>query len=325
MLRPSLIAVLLIVAASRPLAAQQPTPQNYVSKSERARPDDEALPAQSLALSSDATLRMTVQVKVGGQGPYAFLVDTGSERTAISRQLAAELKLPIGAPTRVHSVLGSETVATVNIAQLGVGNRMMSVIDAPTFEAENIGAEGILGIDALRAQRIVFDFKSREMRIAPGQVEERGQLEGDTIVVRARTRKGRLILTRARVDGIPVSVIIDTGAQVSVGNLPLMRQLQRASRARLDLTALRANDQNAIMESVTGQVKTVDIARVQRLDLGGVALTDVTVAFASARIFNELGYEGRPAILLGINAMRAFDKVSIDFERKRVRFVLPGA
>ncbi len=324
MLRPSLIAMLLIVAAAEPLYAQQPAPQDYVSKSERAHANDETLPPESLAISSDATLRMTVQVNVGGRGPYAFLVDTGSERTAISRQLAAELKLPVGAPARVHSVLGSETVATVNSPRLTVGNRVMSVIDAPTFEAGNMGAEGILGIDSLRAQRVVFDFKAREMRIAPGQVEERGQLDGDTIVVRARSRKGRLILTRARLDGIPVAVIIDTGAQVSVGNLPLMRQLQRASRDRLDLTALRANDQSAIMEAVTGQVKTVDIARVQRLDLGGVALTDVTVAFASARIFKELGYEGKPAILLGINAMRAFDKVSIDFERKRVRFVLPA-
>lgn len=324
MLRSSLIAVLLLHATA-PLAAQQSTPQSYVSEAERASDADAIIPPESLALSSDQTMRMTVQVRIGGQGPYAFLVDTGSERTAISRQLAAELKLPLGTPTRVHSVLGSETVPTVHIHQLAVGSRSLSVLDAPTFLAEHMGAAGILGIDSLRAQRVVFDFKAREMRIAPGQVEERGQLEGDTIVVRARTRKGRLVLTKARIDGIPIAVIIDTGAQYSVGNLPLMRQLQRASRPRLDRTDLRVNDQSAIMESVTGQVKSVDIARVQRLDLGGVALTDVTVAFASARIFKELGYDGKPAILLGINAMRAFDKVSIDFERKRVRFVLPPA
>jgi predicted aspartyl protease len=323
--KTSLIAALLLLnAASAPLAAQQAAP-HYASEAERARASDSILPLESLALSSDQTMRMTVMVKVGGQGPYAFLVDTGSERTAISRQLAAQLKLPVGVPARVHSVLGSETVATVNIPELGVGSRSLSVIDAPTFEAQHMGAEGILGIDSLRSQRVVFDFKAREMRITPGQVDERSQMEGDAIIVRARSRKGRLVLTRARIDGIPIAVIIDTGAQYSVGNLALMRQLQRASRVRLDRTDLRVNDQSAIMESVTGQVKNVDIARVDRLDLGGVALTDVTVAFASARIFRELGYEGKPALLLGITAMRAFDKVSIDFERKRVRFVLPAA
>jgi predicted aspartyl protease len=322
--RSLIAALLLLEAAATPLAAQSSAPP-YASEAERARASDSILPLESLALSSDQTMRMTVMVKVGGQGPYAFLVDTGSERTAISRQLAALLKLPVGVPARVHRVRGSETVATVNIPQLGVGSRSLSVIDAPTFEAQHMGAEGILGIDSLRSQRVVFDFKAREMRITPGQVDERSQMEGDAIIVRARSRKGRLVLTRARIDGIPIAVIIDTGAQYSVGNLALMRQLQRASRVRLDRTDLRVNDQSAIMESVTGQVKNVDIARVDRLDLGGVALTDVTVAFASARIFKELGYEGKPALLLGINAMRAFDKVSIDFERKRVRFVLPAA
>jgi hypothetical protein len=78
------------------------------------------------------------------------------------------------------------------------------------------------------------------------------------------------------------------------------------------------------MEAVTGQVRNVDLARFQRLDLGGVALKDVTLAFASAQIFRELGYDKRPAILLGIDALRSFDKVSIDFARRKVRFVLPA-
>jgi hypothetical protein len=29
-------------------------------------------------------------------------------------------------------------------------------------------------------------------------------------------------------------------------------------------------------------------------------------------------------LLLGMNAMRAFDRISIDFRSKKVRFVLPG-
>lgn len=321
MLRSSLIAALLLTSAAAPLVPPRTTPE-YVSEAAPARSSDIAEP-ESLALSSDQAMRMTVLVKVGGQGPYAFLVDTGSERTAISRQLATQLKLGSGVPTRVHSVLGTETVATVNIPQLGVGSRTLSVSDAPTFEAQHIGAEGILGIDSLRAQRVDFDFKAREMRIAPDRYVETGRLENETVVVRARSRKGRLILTSVTLDGIAIDAIIDTGSQVSVGNIPLMRQLRRVSQDRIKHSKLQAGDGTAMMEAVTGQVQSVDIARFQRLDLGGVELKDVTLAFASARIFKELGYGRRPAILLGIDAMRSFDKVSIDFARRRVRFVLP--
>jgi predicted aspartyl protease len=324
MLRLSLIAALLLTAAAAPLVPPRTTP-NYVSEAAPAHSGDTPAPIESLALTNDQSMRMTVMVKVAGQGPYSFLVDTGSERTAISRQLAAQLKLGSGVPARVHSVLGTETVATVNIPQLGVGGRMLSVTDAPTFESQHIGAEGILGIDMLHAQRVVFDFKAREMQIAPSRYEEFAKLENQTIVVRARSRKGRLILTSVTLDGIPIDAIIDTGSQVSVGNIPLMRQLRRVSQDRIKRTTLRVGEGTAVLEAVTGQVQSVDIARFQRLDLGGVELRDVALAFASARVFEELGYAKRPAILLGMDAMRSFDRVSIDFARKKIRFILPAA
>jgi len=324
MLRSSLVAALLFTTAAAPLVPPPPAP-TYSTESAPAHASDAAAAAESLALANDQAMRMTVLVKVGGQGPYSFLVDTGSERTAISRQLATQLKLASGTPARVHSVLGSETVATVNIPELGVGNRLLSVTDAPTFEAQHIGAEGILGIDSLRSQRVVFDFKARAMSIAPDGFKERGRLDKETIVVRARSRKGRLILTSVTIDGINVDAIIDTGSQVSIGNLPLMRQLRRVSQNRIEHSKVSAGNETAVMEAVTGQARSVEIARFQRLDLGGVALKDVTLAFASAQIFRELGYAKRPAILLGIDAMRSFDKVSIDFARRKVRFHLPAA
>ena len=37
--------------------------------------------------------RMTVPVRLSGAGPYQFLVDTGADRTAVSRDIVAKLKL----------------------------------------------------------------------------------------------------------------------------------------------------------------------------------------------------------------------------------------
>ena len=60
------------------------------------------------------------------------------------------------------------------------------------------------------------------------------------------------------------------------------------------------------------------------VELGGVHLTDLSVAFADAHIFRQLKLENKPALLLGMNAMKAFDRISIDFAAKKVRFVLPA-
>lgn len=336
MQRSSMIVALLLGTASAPPAAppspaiapppaaSQPAQRTspFASEADRARGNDPATIADKLALTRDSAQRMTVMVSVGGQGPFAFLVDTGSERTAISRQLASRLGLRVGEPVRVHSVLGSGMVDTVHIPQLGVGRQALSVVDAPTFEDQHIGAAGILGIDSLRSQRVVFDFKGGTMQIAPSR-HASVAVEKDTIIVRARSRNGRLILTSVSLDGVPIAAIIDTGAQVSIGNLPLLRKLQRAGRVRIERDPDRVSARRSLVEAVTGEVKSVDMAQVQRLDLGGVEVEHVAVAFAEAQIFKELGYDRKPALLLGIDAMRSFDKVSIDFAQKKVRFVLP--
>jgi hypothetical protein len=66
------------------------------------------------------------------------------------------------------------------------------------------------------------------------------------------------------------------------------------------------------------------VAMLKELDIGqGVGLHNVAVAFADAHIFRKLRLNKRPALLLGMNAMRAFDRISIDFAAKKVHFVVP--
>jgi predicted aspartyl protease len=285
--------------------------------------DTEIVPSQidnitttdEVAIGRDGGDRMTVDVSVGGKGPYRFLVDTGAERTIISKELAHRLSLEDGKDAVLHSVIGVNDVNTVFIPHLQVSNNIISVVDAPALAASNIGADGMLGIDSLRSQRVLFDFKANSMSITPSsrRVEK---LDGETIVVRARARQGRLIFTQAEIDGQQVTVIVDTGSQVTIGNVALQRAL---TKQRL-LTAPNP----VTIESVTGEKLTARVAEIKRLELGEVRIEDLAVAFADAHIFKQLDLKNKPALLLGMNAMRAFDRISIDFQSKKVRFVLPG-
>ena len=62
---------------------------------------------------------------------------------------------------------------------------------------------------------------------------------------------------------------------------------------------------------------------VKQLTIGGVGLTNLAVVFTDAHTFKQLGLDKRPALLLGMNAIRAFKKVSIDFANRKFRVVLP--
>ena len=275
---------------------------------------DKETVTEELPIGTDNGDRMTVNVSVGGKGPYRFLVDTGAERTIISRQLARSLQLAGGRAAVLHSVVGRNDVETVFIPHLRVSSNTISVVDAPALEASNIGADGLLGIDSLKSQRVLFDFKARTMSITPSSVPL-ARMEGETIVVRARSKNGRLILTQAQIDDEPVTVIIDTGSQVTIGNIALQRNLMRRKLWTLP--------DPVTIESVTGEKLSARVAKVRQLEISDVNLEDLPVAFADAHIFKELGLSRKPALLLGMNAMRAFDKVSIDFAAKKVHFVLP--
>jgi len=301
-----------LILAGTPLAAE---PQQLNVEIGVKQQIDSTTISDEVAISSDGADRMTVPVSVGGTGPYQFLVDTGSERTVISKELARQLRLTSGRAAVLHSVMGANDIETVHIPHLQVSSNTVSVVDAPALGASNIGADGMLGIDSLRSQRVLFDFKAKTMSITPSN-QPLERLEGDTIVVRARSRDGRLIFTQAKIDGKRVAVIVDTGSQVTIANMALQKLLSKKGHIPIPETVT--------IESVTGERMSANVTRVAKLELGGEQLTDLSVAFADAHIFRQLNLDDRPALLLGMNAMKAFDRISIDFAAKKVRFVLPG-
>jgi predicted aspartyl protease len=304
-----------LIAAGATTTPAMADPKHVEMEAVPASTIDNTTTTQEVEIGRDVGDRMTVDVQVGGNGPYRFLVDTGAERTIISRELARRLKLESGKEAVLHSVIGANDVDTVFIPQLQVSSNSISVVDAPALAASNIGADGMLGIDSLRSQRVLFDFKAQTMSITPS-ARKPERLDGETIVVRARARQGRLIFTQAQIDGQRVTVIVDTGSQVTIGNMALQRALMRRRMVTVPSPVT--------IESVTGETLTARVAEIQRLELGDVRIEDLAVAFADAHIFKQLDLKHEPALLLGMNAMRAFDRISIDFASKKVRFVLPG-
>ena len=300
-----------LILASTPIAAE---PQRLDVEVRPSDTIDKTTTTDEVAIRTDDGDRMTVPVSVSGRGPFRFLVDTGSERTVISRELAQQLQLATGRSAILHSVMGRNDVSTVHIPHLRVSSNVISVNDAPALGASNIGADGMLGIDSLRSQRVLFDFKAKTMSITPAN-QPLERMDGDTIVVRAKSRNGRLIFTQAKIDGKRISVIVDTGSQVTIANLALQNLLTKRGHNLLP--------ESVMIESVTGEKMSARISRVPQIELGGVQLKDLSVAFADAHIFRQLKLDDRPALLLGMNAMRAFDRISIDFAAKKVRFVLP--
>jgi predicted aspartyl protease len=307
-----MIVALVALGSSATLAAQPATTKlDAVSGIPKI---DSTTQTQDVKFKSGEDDRMTVPVRLSGSGPYRFLVDTGADRTAVSQEVARQLGLAQGEKAAIHTVSGISTVSTATVPQLQLTSKPVKITDAPLLDSVNMGADGIIGVDALRSQSVLFDFDKGMLSIVPSAVAEFAD-EPDVIVIQALRKNGRLIVTDAVANGHKLTVVVDTGAQLCMGNLALRDEL--LGRGLVD------ENKKVALESVTGDLIDGDYMFIRKLDIGGVTLANLAIVFTEAHTFKELKLEDRPALLLGMNAMRAFKKVSIDFANHKFRVVLP--
>jgi predicted aspartyl protease len=309
----SLLLACAAIALAAPLGAQTTTSVFEAVSQPPAPAKTTEETGTKIKTRTDEHQRMTVSVRLADAGPFRFLVDTGADRTSISRQLVELLKLRSGQPAQLHSVTGSSLVPTATIEGLRITADPLSAFDGAVLERDNMGADGILALDSLRSQRILFDFRNNSMRVLPTR-ERNYRDEPGTIVVRAKQRYGRLVLSHARADGLGVTLILDTGSEITIGNAALKAKLERRTGHPGDKVEI---------QSVTGEMLPGEYRFLRKLEFGGVDLQNLAVVFADAHTFKALGLEDKPAILLGMNAMRAFDSVLIDFAAKKLRVRVP--
>ena len=304
--------VALVMVASPAGAVEQPAAAKFEAVGSIAGVDNKTQ-TEDVRFKDELDNRMTVPVRVSGAGPFRFLVDTGADHTAISRQLAGQLGLARSEEATMHTVAGESMVSTTNVPQLQLTQKPLKVTGAPLLDRGNMGADGIVGTDSLRSQRVEFDFQTKTLSIVPSVREFRD--EPGTIVVQAERRKGRLVFADAVADGQPLTIVIDTGAEISIGN--------EALRQRLQGRGLLSTSQTVSLQTVTGETIVGDYMFVRNLEIGGVKLSNLAIVFTDAHTFKALRLDRRPSLLLGMNAIRAFKKVSIDFANQKFKVVLP--
>ena len=79
------------------------------------------------------------------------------------------------------------------------------------------------------------------------------------IVVTARRRRGQLILTQVTAAGLPVEAVVDTGSEITIGNLALRDKLIRGNRDKFVTVAVTG---------VTGVTINLQLARIGELRAG---------------------------------------------------------
>ena len=256
--------------------------------------------------------RMTVPVSIGNErggsgGPWNFIIDTGAQRTVISRELANVLNLVRGRDVMMTAMGGRSQVRTAVIPSIRVSMLGGEKIEAPALAARHLGAPGMLGLDSLQGHKVSIDFTNATMTVSPS-VKRRRTITAapDEIVVRARSYLGQLVVTDAQYQGQPIRIVLDTGSQVSIGNAALQK-----------LAAGNGLPLNMI--DVNGDAMQVRYTQLPLVNFAGLEIRNLPVAFAAAAPFRQFRLDKKPALLLGMDALALFAKVDIDFANRELR------
>jgi predicted aspartyl protease len=308
----SLALASMMVHARTPLSEGTPLPDGTQEPPPSAAPEPPNLP---LVTASDATKRLTVDVRINGFGPYRFLVDTGADRSVVAAEVVAELGLTLGDAVTLRGVVRSVPTKTVLIRELSFGSIRCRNLLTPTLPAALLGAAGYLGLDALDGHLVAFDFKRHTLEVTkPHSRFSALWVAPNEVRVHATGTSGHLRTVNCSVDDVAAAAFVDTGAEVSAaGNTALQSALMNLDPRHEPLGRISLTD-------VTGGAISGSVTMIRAIQLGGVAFTNFPLVVADFEVFDVWGLRDRPALLVGINLLRQVSRVSIDYGLKEIRF-----
>lgn len=262
--------------------------------------------------------QLTTAVRINGKGPFQFVIDTGADHSVIAEEVARSLHLPFGREVTVQGIIRAVPAPSVPIGELRFGAVVASNLEIPVLPRAQLKADGYLGLDAIGRHRVVFDFQRRSLRVLdslpPGMVEK----TGNETRLAAPGDDGHLRSLACRVDGALATAFLDSGAEVSVGNTALLRSLAGIRPGYV-------GERDIELTGVTGGSRLGRVAKVDTILLGNLEFSGCEIAIADLDIFRIWGLAETPALLIGLNFLREFQVVSIDYGLKEFRLKLASS
>jgi hypothetical protein len=91
---------------------------------------------------------------------------------------------------------------------------------------------------------------------------------------------------------------------------------------RLIQRSKELGEENSVI-AVTGETLGIKFGIARDFRIGRAQFETLPLAFADAPPFKRFGMARKPALLLGMDILRKFDQVAIDFKNRKIHFLLP--
>jgi predicted aspartyl protease len=158
-----LAKLLLAIAAAASCTVQMPAQMSSPS---------EVAPGEVAFELASGESAIVVPVRIDGQGPFRFILDTGATLTCLDAATAKKLGLEqrAGVIGRGIGVRSEGGVGMVAITRLEVGsasaeNLTACTLDLQSLRSAGVDVDGLLGLNFLREYRMTLDFERRALKL----------------------------------------------------------------------------------------------------------------------------------------------------------------
>lgn len=252
--------------------------------------------------------RIWAPVMINGRGPFRLVLDTGANRSAINAHVAELLGI---APDTSRSVLlrgvtGSVAVPTVRVDSFSVGDVIVTPATLPIVIDPLGGADGVLGTEGFAGKRLYIDFHHDLITIT----NSRGRrAPPDFVSIALEHSTDGLLMIAARVGGVRVHAIIDTGGQTTIGNEAMRRALVRR----------RAQGTRSEVTDVTSAIQNGETFQSPDIEVGAIEIQGARITYGDMHIFEHWHLTQEPALLIGMDALGLLDVFIIDYRRHELQ------
>src|SRR3979411_3221821 len=133
-------------------------------------------------LAGGAQPLILLPVKVNGQGPFDFILDTGAGTSLLSSDLSKQLEVKVIGSKEGQSAGGKVAVSLAKVDSLAVGEAKLDDVDVGIVDLSHIGKtigakiDGDLGHNFLKHFRFTINYRACEIRFEdPKRVESFGR------------------------------------------------------------------------------------------------------------------------------------------------------
>lgn len=266
---------------------------------------------------------LTVDLSVNGQDEQSFIIDSGATVSAIYEAPMRRLGLDLsGRFVSVKGLVAAGESPTISGVEISMGTRDFQSDNIVMLESKNAsaGVTGLLGIDFLGDQTVIFNRDSRTASFIPSEHIPAGMFSGWRKIplknsVGSYPDHG-LYFAEVKLLGKQTPVLVDTGSNVSFINWHL-------ATLDDDLKRLRRKIRNAVkFQGANGATPLHLETFFYDVTLGDHTWPEVKVNVLEFASFDEIAPTDKPMMLAGA-PMFSPSNFAIDFGRNSIYIYEP--